>query len=514
MINLPAEWIVNLASSLLFIILTGYIIWKKKEIAKHLPKVKRKTILLLTILVVAAIIVSAVFIPHHFKWFTDEPDALERGKRIIVAQEEPTRFIHPVGWSVELSYLFLMFGLSANNALFFNSILYGLGIIGVFLIGYWLTRKEEIGLFAGLIYASVPTILSYSGTAINNISSNFWLVFAIALIILSYRTKSKEIDILAIILIGIASIFRTENYFLFAYYLIGAFIFKKDKKAVLRLVQIGLLIFILTVPNLVNNMGLYLNNDLAAGNTGHGEQTWGLDNFERNKETFQGLVTGSLHPYLITITYLVGIIIGLWKRRKETLFLLAWMIPLLLAFTQYFHAPPRFLIGIYPIIAVFSAITINHVLEEIGINKRKKQRGFSRGFLTNLIVLLIIIIAVPGIKALADNPWPAHTLATYTPAYLEDNYEDCIIVAQHETSIRATTNLKTIKSSEFVRMQRQTEGQCYLYFEDMYCDGTFGHAEECQIIKKYYKAELIETFKEETDKTKNELKIYKLESWK
>lgn len=491
----------NISTELLFISTTIFFIVLLLLLNKHknrfrgILKIDRKSGSILIIILILSLVLNIFVVPHFHRWYTDEPNIMEVAKIFITKEDySQIKFRHPSGWPFLLSFVFMAFGLSSKVALYASSILGSLTVVNVYLITRLLTKKEYASIFSAFIYTLIPVVLTYAGTTNNNIPSTFFVTLSFVFILWSMETKNENMMMLTGVLIGFTAFFRAENYYLYIFYGIGLLIFKKMK--MLRGLSRNLwfiFIIILLLPNLLNNVSLYFDDGLAAGNLKNDDASnWATDNFSRNKETFQGLIGGNFHPFMFTIIYLLGIFIGLKEYRKQTIFLLFWIIPLILSFALYFHVPSRFLIGIYPFLAILAGFGLEYITR---ISQKK--------MLTSIIFSIIIIITfLPYIKNVHNDIWAPHSLESIIPDMLEkDLKEDCTIIAVTPTIIKSTTRLEVINSNDFVQKNMALNNPCTLFFEDMYCDGTFDRSPDCStLLKRKHKEYLSYTYDTKTYK--------------
>jgi len=489
--------------TLLLVLSFVFIIIKNKNFLK-LPfkNLKRKTLILLTIIFVVSLVLNLFVVPHFHRWYSDEPNTLERAKTLVTNDDYSGVYRHPIGWSFFLAITFLVIGVKSNIALYSSSILGSLTIINIFLISYLLTKKQRISLFAAFIYALIPTILRYSGSAVNNIPSSFFLTLAFVFMITVFQEKTKNKELISLFAIGLAVIFRAENLLLLPLYFFGKAIFRK--KINRKDIYIVIIIIILILPNLLNNSSLYLDNNLAITNNNEENiQNWNPQNILRNKETFKGLIGNNLHPLFFSLLYIIGIAVGLKKRKKETLFILAWIIPLLIFFSAYFETPPRFLIGIYPFLAILSGLSIEY-LEDLFLKRKKPLFLFT--------IIIIGILFIPLVNNVHNDVWVPHSLETMIPDLLtNDLREECSVVLVSPTIMKATTNIEAIRASSFIDKTSIPTNDCVLFFEDMFCDGTFGRAPECSFIKEQFKYEKYFEYSFEYKGNSKQYSFFKLE---
>jgi len=308
-----------------------------------------------------------------------------------------------------------------------------------------------------------------------------------------YETKSFKSLALTISLIGFTALFRAENYLLIILFFLGLKIFNCDYKKMVntRFLLAFLIICILIIPNLMQILNFYIVSDNAAQNTqDEVKSNWNLTHILRNKETFIGLVYNNIHPFIFSILYLVGIVIGFRLFKKESKFLISLIIPFLIIFSLHFDSPTRFLISIYPLLAVFAGIGTYYLITLIG-----KRLGLIK---TVIIVFVIIVISfVPHIINVQKSFSPDHYLETNIPDLLRYDLKDnnCILITEMPTVLKAVMSKEVISTKNFIEKNVFFKNdECFLFFEDTYCDIYWRETNYCKKMKNSYQLESFITY--------------------
>lgn len=444
--------------------------------------------------------------PHFHRWYVDEPWALEKAK-IFITDEDFSQnvFRHSIGWPFILHFSFRIFGISGATALYTSSVLGALTVFAIFFFSFMLTKSNKIALWAAFIFALIPIQIKYSGSTTSNVSSTFFLIMALAFSFYFYKKSSNQRLLLALSSLGLAAIFRPENYFFIIMFLVGALMFSKDyKKLIKTKYTLFFIIFlILVIPNAIQASNFYFSDSLVY-QFDDVEKTWDVNYLFRNKETTSGLINNTLHPILFSALFILGIGIGLKKFRKQTMFLLICTIPIIIPLLFFVMSPPRFLIGLYPFLVILAAMALVFIIDLLSKNKR---------IITVAVVVIVFLAFIPYIKQVHTDVWINHYLETRIPDMLKaDLKESCTIIAPTPTVIKATTSLEVISASDFVEKRIIPSNDCVLFFDDMFCDGTFGTAPECKYIKENYElSEYFEYSYSYKDETKH-YHFYKLET--
>ena len=234
---------------------------------------------------------------------------------------------------------------------------------------------------------------------------------------------------------------------------------------------------LLIFPNLVQVGSFYFSNDLV-NQISDVDTTWGGSYFTRNKETIKGLFYNTIHPLFFSLLYIVGLVLMFRKLPKQAIYLTLGIVPIIFILLFYSYSPPRFLLGLYPFIVILAGYTINYL---IVLSKKSK-------IITPVAAIIILLLFSPYIKDVHEDVWLAHTLETNIPYLLKaDLKQECTIVSVQPTIIKATTKFEVISTTSFIEKTKIPSNDCVLFFEDMYCDGTFDNNPDCKYIKNNYK---------------------------
>ncbi|MFC2136467.1 glycosyltransferase family 39 protein [Bacteroidota bacterium] len=250
-----------------FILLTIFIIYFFKSINSFkeiLREIRRKTFILLVAIFIFGLILRIFIVPHYHMWYTDEHNNIEKAKTIITGEEySQLQYRHPIGWPIILTIPIITLGLQSNVAINFSSIIGALIIFNIFFVSYLLTKNQKISLYSSFMFSLIPTALIYSGNAMNNTSSLFFVSLSIALMLLYYRQKKHDINVLALVSIGLATLHRVENGYLFILYFVGIYLWNEKSIKLSKSIKPLLLVILLILPNLFTNMSLYLDDNLS-----------------------------------------------------------------------------------------------------------------------------------------------------------------------------------------------------------------------------------------------------------
>jgi len=170
----------------------------------------------------------------------------------------------PPGFPFIIALAHLIFGINSLNASVISAVLSSLTILLVFLIAYLIFKKEEVGLYAALIFSFIPLNIINSQTGLSRPTGLFFVGLTILFYPLALKNNKFITWLLAAVCLSYSIYVRQESYILLPFLFIFLVIFKwsvfKDffkniiKKAKVNLKLISqtivlfLLFFILQIP--------------------------------------------------------------------------------------------------------------------------------------------------------------------------------------------------------------------------------------------------------------------------
>lgn len=179
----------------------------------------------------------------------------------------------PPGFPLLIALAHLIFGIHSLNASVISAILSSLTILLVFLIAYFIFKKEVIGLYAALIFSFIPLNIINSQTGLSRPTGLFFVGLTVLFYFLAIKNNKFITWILTIVCLSYAIYVRQESYILLPFLFIFFVIFKwsiikaflknllkkrkKDFKIVFQVIISALIFLVLQIPVLhwllVNN---------------------------------------------------------------------------------------------------------------------------------------------------------------------------------------------------------------------------------------------------------------------
>ncbi len=466
-----------------FVLLLFFVCFNFRKFKSFFREIKKRTWWIVLLVILLALFLRIFISPHGTLMFEDEGWYMDTAEKVLEADFNyfSGGIYKSTGWPFIISLSFFFFGKDNLVAHYASSVLGVLTVFNIFCLSLLLFKKEKIALWSAFLFSLIPVHIAWSGSAETAVPSVFFVTLALFFSLLYFKQKTGSLLWLSLFAIVFAAQVRMENYFLLPLFLLGLFIFKvnpfeKDsfKSVFIKIASVGL-ILIMSLPNLINNLNLYLFNNWNTIDTGQYAPNWGVSNFIYNWIR-QGshLLDGEYHPLIFSIFLILGIIYAIKKNKRALIFLGAWF---LIFFFIYFVSWPglnpksRLFINFYPITVIFAGSGIYFV------NNLIKHERFKK-ILTLILIIVILLSFLPCIGKVIGKINFLHQarmeaeIAHLAAEHLSD---DCLIVSNLPVMISGVIGSKVIESDYFLDQMDidptpfKTK-ECLLFFKDYTCD--------------------------------------------
>jgi len=247
----------------------------------------------------------------------------------------------PPGSPFIIALTHLFFGIRSLNASIVSAVLSSLTILLVFLISYFIFKKEEIGLYAALIFSFIPLNIVNSQTGLSRPTGLFFIGLTVLFYLLALKNNKFISWLLTIVCLSYAIYVRQESYVLLPFLFIFFVVFKwsaikrffknivrkgrADFKIILQADILVLVFLILQIPVL---RWLLINNPY---NTYQGDSFLGLHYqglLIQGKAIFEQLFNQSVfgpifhHNIVISVIFLVTSLFLIISWKKKYIFIL------------------------------------------------------------------------------------------------------------------------------------------------------------------------------------------------
>lgn len=521
-----------------FILLLIFTFLNKEELKSFFRKIKKRTWIILLLIFFLAIVLRLFLTPHFLRAPYDEIWHIEAAERLVQNNFLiQGNYAKGIGWPFIMAIFFKLFGISNWIALYTSSVFGILTVFNIFLIAFSFFKKEKIALWSAFLFSIIPLHILWSGSAIANISSIFFVTFALFISSLYFEKKTLSLFCFSLISLAFAAQFRQENYVYLLIFFIGLLVFKKfsfkkvkfvklkclKKETLIICILLFLLITIFILPSFIQVLDFQLFTNWAQRESegAISSQNWSLSNLVYNFSTWgKDIFTNKYHPFIFSFLFILGIVYLFKKEGRKVLFLLIWFFSL---FFIYFSSwttlswKSRFLLTFYPITSIFAGAGIYIICKKV-------SRKFNFNNLNIFFVFLLLFLFFPFVRegVIEDLTKTRHILETEISEIAESKIPtSCVIVANVPEMISATTDLQAIELGAFLNSQflenrynitfpsseelslniieengnislfhQGHQTNCVLFFEDFYCekeDPVFPFIENCKEIKNKYK---------------------------
>jgi len=125
-----------------------------------------------------------------------------------------------------IALVHLIFGINSLNASVISAVLSSLTILLVFLIAYLIFKKEEVGLYAALIFSFIPLNIINSQTGLSRPTGLFFVGLTILFYLLALKNNKFITWLLTAVCLSYSIYVRQESYILLPFLFIFLIIFK------------------------------------------------------------------------------------------------------------------------------------------------------------------------------------------------------------------------------------------------------------------------------------------------
>jgi len=489
-----------------FILVLLFFYLCRNDFSVFFKKISKRTWMILFLIILLASFLRIIVAPHQTMMFEDE--GWYRGTAIKFLDIDINYFrdgiYKSLGWPFIISLGFLIFGKIALVANYLSSFLGVLTVFNIFFIAFLLFNNEKIALWSSFLFSLIPMHIIWSGSAETNVASLFFITLTVFVFSLYFKKKKENLFWLSLLVLVFTFQVRPENHFLLLLFPLGLLIFnvysfkkKTISKFVIGKLILIFLIFLICVPNLINNLDHYISaqwNKIDTGGTIIASN-WSINNLRHNLlDDFPNLFNDYYHPLLFSIFFFIGLYFLFSKNKKNFLFLGFWF---LIFFFIYFISWPalgpktRLFIAFYPITTIFAAIGINSLLDLI------KNSSFRKFIVIVLALSFLISFSFYLRKEIVRiNFYLDGKMQTNLINLAEKNIpKDCAILANLPDMLVTVTGSEIFDLNKFLKNKRYREkiknnSECLLFFKDYTCDSSmqfvFTWGKNCSTLEEDY----------------------------
>lgn len=445
-------------------------------IKQHFKGIKRKTWIILLIVLTLGTILRLFIFPLYHHMYIDEPWYLEAAKNINEKQKLLSCYYEfsgnpisinevcnvipkPPAWPLLLSILYRIFDLGNSIALFFSSILGSLAIGLIFIFAYLISKNENIALWSAFLLAFTPIYISWSNSAETNNPALFFVLSTAISLILFLETRQKQLLLLMSFLLALTILIRYENIILILLFLLAYINTSISKTSFFYpLKKFYGLLMTLALATMVFSE-IFFINIFRPFFIGHAADFYYLNFF-----SFLGAISFN---YLYIVLTLVWVIFA--KSIPKSLVAYA-IIPLLFFFTLYLPIASESRMALLP--GAFLIIISAYSLEEL-TNTFKYLPNIKK-----LSILALSIAFIIGFNAAYMETYEKDAnkiLQTKSVMEIENRIpESCYIISEWPTVTASVSKLKGMPTQNildnYAAVQNFLKNNgCIYYFHDGYC---------------------------------------------
>jgi len=356
----------------------------------------------------------------------------------------------PVGHPFLLLFVYF-FSHSFLAASLFISFLNSLTVVFVFFSAYLLFKKEKIAFFSALVFALLPVNILWSTSLSSDVTFSFFVSFTLFFLLLAIKSKNKDVYLLSLLALGLAVQAKAEAFILIPLYFLTIFLLDKKLKHLLKSTKhlIALIIvFLLIFPNTLHLM-LSSRTD-TWGSPGRKFSTKYLkENFIPNISywfelprfvnwmqinKYNYFSKQLYHPVIFTLFAIFGALIGMRKKRLETIVLILWFVCLFFLYASFYAGSVfygvdvRFVLPQYVVFSILSGVGISYLVDLL---KKRTRRLFE---ILVVLIFCYFLTYLPLIQQPPEEGSDARLYRQFAINFASKQPDNCYFVS-HVTSI-------------------------------------------------------------------------------
>ncbi len=441
-----------------FLLIMAFIL-NYKYIKEIFVEIGKKSFLVLILISIAGVFTTSFIAPRVHRIYYDEDiynnigQCISDHRRVVVCNEgyyesNELKVIaegynkQPPGYPYLTSVVFRIFGTNELYIFILNNLIFGLAVIVIFLISFFLFKNVYAALIASLSYALIPINLHWFNTCAAEPSTAFFASM-VMLASLIYLRNKKAVN-LFFLTSSLAFFFNFRPECFLMVFVIGCLFLLKDVEIFKKkeLYFFGVLLFLLSTGILIH---LFSVRGQSWGATG---TKFSLDYFFRNFFTNSIFYFRNKEfPLLFTIFAITGLFFyGNKSFIREKIIVLIWFLAFWGVFLFFyagsyqFGQDVRFSILSYVPISIFIGLGVNFIISLL----EDKIRAVK--IIAVFLILFNFTWFLPFISAEGEEAWAARRDHKYTVEFAE-LLPDNSIVFTHNPNIFLLNKKSAIQSS-------------------------------------------------------------------
>ena len=471
--------------------------WKK--IMPAFPRVSKTTWALFIIILLLGSVLCFLVFPHYHMMYIDEPWYMEAAKNIQASGKpvicdyrldlgvECHTLPKPIGWPFLLSIVLHLPFFKTQWLFFATAALGSLLIASIFILTLLIFRSHVIALSSSFLMAINPLFVQWSLSLESNTAAVFFFILAQIFFLLWIKIKNAYVLAAALLLFIFTVTIRYEFILLLLLFVMMYLIFlKKPNHLSISLRNYFSLI-------LVGSMALVSIVTYVAGNHFRGYFS----------DRYWDYVFLNFFPFLDAVTFHFVLAIPaayFFIRENDSRIRNALFACILLSFWLYIPFASESRMALVPLIFMLIASAAGTTYFFRDINAKLKVRRSILIFIFLFVYAAIFSLGLYFVHTLPQDEYRLKFLETQSAYYIADYFkENCTIIAEWPTIILSSSGLASVNTNEAIILHKQLadsleSGQCYYYYEDMYCqDEDFPiipySRQKCELTHKLFQME-------------------------
>lgn len=387
-----------LAAALVSILLVGTIV------LRELSGVKRRTIMMLVLLLAVFFLVEELFVAQTQQMYSDEYIHDGIAKNIFMdhnggicsfssitecVPDTAGLFQQPIGWATMMASAFVVAGATFQTTFNLSMIISLLIIFLVFLLAYLLIQDEQVALLSAVLFAATPLFMTYARSTVLDIPSLAVSLLAICMLMVYMRQKGIRTGIAVVTCTALALVMKVDAIIILPIMLVMLLSYEHgfSGRRAGRQLRLFALLFVMLLVLISPQLAFLYNSDttstfgqlpgapkfsisILSNNTVPNIQFW-LDSYESSNISMPaGYYWHAEYPVVYTVLAIVGVGTLLYRRRiRQASMLCIWFVIVFTFYSAYYAGSVTYGIGSdmryylldFPVIAILAAVTLMYL---------------------------------------------------------------------------------------------------------------------------------------------------------
>ena len=397
-----------LVFNLIFIV--ALFIWHFKEIARPFKSINRRFLVLILLLTLFGIYLRVTMSGRY--GLDDLLWEHVRNAKSALNNFKFTSFTHPGGHSLLVALSFILaHNMDIENVSMLTIFLDSLSILLIFCISFLLFKKTEIALFSSLIFAILPWQIFISGMGLNIISSLFFFLLSVVILLVSKELRSKNLFYFSLILLLWSAEIRVENVMFIPLFLFTYFRTKYKVSKSFKYFLPLLIIFSLPVTVWISYSPVLFGPSSSIEGDG---DFISFQNFLNNCVNYiipHFFVNkyGNYYPTFVFLFSLLGLVL-IVKHKESFYLLLLWSGIWSIVYGSFWYGSQiyRYSVLIHPLLATLSACGFYVLFDYASSSLAKKWKMIKTLWILFLLFIVFSTFSVKGlINPSSITSWPS-----------------------------------------------------------------------------------------------------------